>query len=58
MPILKIYTEHRFDPACSVFAGAGAGVLYKSMNGPRAMAVYGIGGGALSALNQAIQSFL
>ena len=53
-----IYTEHRFDPACSVFAGAGTGVLYKSMNGPRAMAVYGIGGGALSALNQAIQSFL
>jgi len=53
-----IYTEHRFDPACSIFAGAGAGVLYKSMNGPRAMAVYGVGGGALSALNQAIQSFL
>ena len=50
-----IYTEHRYDPACSVFAGAGAGVLYKSMNGPRAMAVYGVGGGVLSALNQIAQ---
>ena len=53
-----MYTEHRFDPACSIFAGAGAGVLYKSMNGLRAMVVYGAGGGILSALNQAVQAFI
>ena len=30
----------------------GAGSVYKSMNGPRAMAVYGAVGAGLSAANQ------
>jgi import inner membrane translocase subunit TIM23 len=45
-------TEHEFDPLVAVVAGAGAGSLYKSMNGPRAMAVYGSMGAAFAVTNQ------
>jgi len=50
------YTENRYDTLCSIFAGGGAGALYKSMSGPRAIAVYGAGGALLSGLNVAVQS--
>ena len=46
------------DSLCSIFAGAGAGALYKSMSGPRAIAVYGAGGALLSGLNVAAQSVM
>lgn len=52
------YTENRYDSLCSIFAGGGAGALYKSMSGPRAIAVYGAGGALLSAVNVAAQSVL
>ena len=52
------YTENRYDSLCSVFAGGGAGALYKSMSGPRAIAVYGAGGALLSAMNVAAQGII
>lgn len=52
------YTENRYDTLCSIFAGGGAGALYKSMSGPRAIAVYGAGGALLSGLNVAVQSVI
>ena len=50
------YFEHRYDTLCSLTAGAGAGALYKSMSGPRAVVVYGAAGAALAGLNLAAQS--
>jgi import inner membrane translocase subunit TIM23 len=52
------YLENRHDSLCSIFAGGGAGALYKSMSGPRAVAVYGAGGALLSGLNVAAQSII
>ncbi len=52
------YMENRYDSLCSIFAGAGAGALYKRMSGPRAIAVYGAGGALLSGLNVAAQSVM
>lgn len=52
------YTDNRYDSLCSIFAGGGAGALYKSMSGPRAIAVYGAGGALLSGMNVAVQSVI
>ena len=52
------YTENEYPALVSVLAGAGAGSLYKSMNGPRAMAVYGVVGAGLSAVNQVGQTIV
>jgi import inner membrane translocase subunit TIM23 len=49
------YTAHEYPSLGAVVAGAGAGSLYKSMNGVRAAAVYGVVGAGLSAANQAGQ---
>jgi hypothetical protein len=41
--LVGYYTDHEYDTLVAVMAGAGAGSMYKSMNGARAMAVYGGG---------------
>ena len=50
--VVGYYTDHEYDTLVAIVAGAGAGSLYKSMSGPRAMAVYGAVGAGLSAANQ------
>lgn len=51
------YTDHEYDTLVAIVAGAGAGSMYKSMHGPRAMAVYGAVGAGLSAAHQIGQYF-
>ena len=46
------YANQEYPALTAVAAGGGAGSLYKSMQGPRAMAVYGVVGAGLSAANQ------
>lgn len=47
------YTDYEYDTLVAILAGAGAGSMYKSMQGRRAMAVYGAVGAGLSAAHQA-----
>ena len=54
----RAYADNRYDMLCSVFAGGGAGALYKSMSGPRAIAVYGAGGAILAGLNAGVQNII
>ena len=46
------YADQEYPALTAIAAGGGAGSLYKSMQGPRAMAVYGVVGAGLSAANQ------
>lgn len=48
----------RNDSFVALVAGAGAGSLYKSMQGFRAMAVYGVVGAGLSGMNHVAQVLL
>lgn len=50
------YAGQEYPALIAVLSGAGAGSLYKSMSGPRAMAVYGVVGAGLSAANQVGQA--
>lgn len=56
--VVGYYTEHEYDTLVAILAGAGAGSMYKSMSGPRAMAVYGALGAGLSAVNQIGQAIV
>tara|TARA_B110000967_G_scaffold193191_1_gene220505 strand:+ start:1794 stop:2690 length:897 start_codon:yes stop_codon:yes gene_type:complete len=46
------YLDQEYPVITAIAAGAGAGSVFKSMQGPRAMAVYGVVGASLSAVNQ------
>ena len=52
------YLDQEYPVVTAIAAGAGAGSMYKSMQGPRAMAVYGVVGAGLSAVNQVGQAFV